>query len=85
MEGYRWKAAVITLSDKGYAGKREDRSGPLICEMIKEAGYDVEEMILLPDEKEERKKLRKMRNTVNKIFKEEGAWLEGQIENKDYL
>ena len=35
--------------------------------------------------KEERKKLRKMRNTVNKIFKEEGAWLEGQIENKDYL
>ena len=37
MEGYRWKAAVITLSDKGYAGKREDRSGPLICEMIKEA------------------------------------------------
>ena len=49
MEGYRWKAAVITLSDKGYAGKREDRSGPLICEMIKEAGYDVEEMILLPD------------------------------------
>ncbi len=56
MEGYRWKAAVITLSDKGYAGKREDRSGPLICEMIKEAGYDVEEMILLPDEKEEIKK-----------------------------
>lgn len=34
MEGYRWKAAVVTLSDKGYAGEREDKSGPLICEKI---------------------------------------------------
>ena len=56
MEGYRWKAAVVTLSDKGYAGEREDMSGPLICEMITEAGYDVEKRLLLPDEKEEIKK-----------------------------
>lgn len=56
MEGYRWKAAVVTLSDKGYAGEREDKSGPLICEMITEAGYDVEKRLLLPDEKEEIKK-----------------------------
>ena len=56
MEGYRWKAAVVTLSDKGYAGEREDKSGPLICEMITEAGYDVEQRLLLPDEKEEIKK-----------------------------
>lgn len=56
MEGYRWKAAVVTLSDKGYAGEREDKSGLLICEMITEAGYDVEKRLLLPDEKEEIKK-----------------------------
>lgn len=56
METYRWKAAVVTLSDKGYAGEREDKSGPLICEIIKDAGYDVERLILLPDEKEEIKK-----------------------------
>ena len=56
MEGYRWKAAVVTLSDKGYAGEREDKSGPLICEMIAEAGYDVRKTVLLPDEKEEIKK-----------------------------
>ena len=56
MEGYRWKAAVVTLSDKGYAGEREDKSGPLVCEMITEAGYDVEKRMLLPDEKEEIKK-----------------------------
>lgn len=53
MQEYRWKAAVVTLSDKGYAGKREDRSGPLVREMITEAGYDVQEMLLLPDEYQE--------------------------------
>lgn len=43
-------AAVITLSDKGFAGEREDKSDPLICEMLQEAGYRVVETILLPDE-----------------------------------
>lgn len=56
MAEYRWKAAVVTLSDKGYAGEREDKSGPLICEILTESGYDVQETILLPDEKEEIKK-----------------------------
>ena len=56
MPEYRWKAAVITLSDKGYAGEREDKSGPLVREMIGAAGYDVQEMILLPDDHEEIKK-----------------------------
>lgn len=56
MERYRWKAAVVTLSDKGYAGEREDKSGPLICEMIEGSGYEVEKTVLLPDEKEEIKK-----------------------------
>ncbi len=44
-------AAVITLSDKGAAGEREDKSGPLIVSMLKEAGYDVVEAMLLPDER----------------------------------
>lgn len=56
MEGYRWKAAVVTLSDKGYAGERVDKSGPLVCELLTEAGYDVKKTLLLPDEKEEIKK-----------------------------
>ncbi len=43
-------AAWITLSDKGAAGEREDKSGPLIGEMLKEAGYQVIEGLLLPDE-----------------------------------
>ena len=37
----RWKAAVVTLSDKGYAGERKDKSGPLLCGMLEEAGYEV--------------------------------------------
>ena len=43
-------AAWITLSDKGYAGGRKDKSGPLIGEMLTEAGYTVVEEILIPDE-----------------------------------
>lgn len=46
-----FSAAVITLSDKGASGEREDKSGPLICEMLSEAGYDVVETLLLPDER----------------------------------
>ena len=42
-------AAVITLSDKGVTGEREDKSGPRIVEMVTEAGYIVKETILLPD------------------------------------
>lgn len=43
------RAAVITLSDKGSRGEREDLSGPLIAKMLTEAGYQVEETLLLPD------------------------------------
>ena len=45
-------AAWITLSDKGAAGEREDKSGPLIGEMLTEAGYKVTEGLLIPDEPE---------------------------------
>lgn len=44
-------AAVITLSDKGSRGEREDKSGPLLREMLCDAGYDVVETLLLPDDR----------------------------------
>ena len=44
-------AAIITVSDKGSAGERVDESGPIIKEMLEEAGYDVKEMLIVPDEK----------------------------------
>lgn len=49
-------AVWITLSDKGAAGEREDKSGPLIGEMLAEAGYNVVESMLIPDEPEMLKK-----------------------------
>jgi len=51
-----YTAAWITLSDKGAAGEREDKSGPLIEEMLKEAGYDVVEGVLIPDDPEQLKR-----------------------------
>ena len=47
-----YTAAVITVSDKGYAGQREDTGGPLVCEMLCEAGYEVAYTALVPDERD---------------------------------
>ncbi len=47
-----WQAAVITLSDKGAKGEREDKSGPAIAKRLKESGYDVIEQFLLSDDPE---------------------------------
>lgn len=44
-------AAVITLSDKGFKGEREDISGPTLVNKLKEEGYEVVEYILIPDDK----------------------------------
>ena len=44
-----YTAAVITLSDKGARGEREDLSGPAIVKRLEENGYIVEEQLLLPD------------------------------------
>ena len=40
-----FSAAVITLSDKGSVGEREDKSGPMIVEMLKDAGYDLQKLV----------------------------------------
>ena len=44
-------ACVITLSDRAAAGTYEDKSGPLMVEILKAAGYEIVEYILLPDNK----------------------------------
>ena len=43
-------AAVITLSDKGAKGERVDESGPAAVTMLTEAGYEVVETRVIPDE-----------------------------------
>jgi molybdenum cofactor synthesis domain-containing protein len=47
---FPYQAAVITLSDKGSKGEREDKSGPVIVERLQAAGYDVVETLLIADE-----------------------------------
>ncbi|MCR4892911.1 MAG: MOSC domain-containing protein [Lachnospiraceae bacterium] len=44
-------AAIITLSDRAYRKEREDKSGPLIKEILQDKGYEVLESLLLPDGK----------------------------------
>ena len=44
-------AAVITLSDKGSKGEREDESGKVIREMIVAIGADVRHYEVLPDDR----------------------------------
>ena len=52
MENNKMRAVVITSSDSGFRGEREDLSGPAVREMLEEAGYEVTETLLLPDEEE---------------------------------
>lgn len=42
-------AAVITVSDKGAAGLRDDESGPIVVDMLEKQGYDVKETMIIPD------------------------------------
>ena len=44
--------AVLTMSDKGSKGEREDSSGPLIKDMLKSIDAEVKHYDILPDEKE---------------------------------
>jgi molybdopterin adenylyltransferase len=45
----RYTAAIITVSDKGSRGEREDKSGPFLAEMLK-SSYDMADMVIVPDE-----------------------------------
>ncbi len=45
------RTAIITLSDKGAAGEREDESGKAIREMIADIGASAVHYEILPDEK----------------------------------
>jgi molybdopterin adenylyltransferase len=44
--------AVLTMSDKGSRGEREDISGPLIRDMLKAINAEVKFYDILPDDKE---------------------------------
>ncbi len=45
-----FRAGIITVSDKGSQGKREDLSGPAIAEMLAGATISVAKTLIIPDE-----------------------------------
>lgn len=51
-----YRAAVITLSDKGSRGERIDESGPVIVGELEKRGFEITETLLLPDDEEQLKK-----------------------------
>ena len=49
----KYTAAVITVSDMGGRGLRQDTSGPVVRAMLEEAGFSVAYTAILPDEMEQ--------------------------------
>ena len=47
-----FRVVVLTISDRGSRGEREDSSGPLIREMVKDLPAEVIHYEIIPDEKE---------------------------------
>ena len=47
-----YTAAVITVSDLGSRGLRQDTSGPAVCAMLETMGFSVVHTAIIPDEAE---------------------------------
>lgn len=48
-----FRVGIITASDKGSKGEREDLSGKVISDILERKGYTVEKYIILPDNEED--------------------------------
>jgi len=48
-----FKVVILTISDRGSKGERDDASGPLIQEMIKDLPAEVIHYEIIPDERDE--------------------------------
>jgi molybdopterin adenylyltransferase len=48
----RFSFAVVTMSDKGSRGEREDSSGKLLQELLKAEGYTLKAYTIVPDDQE---------------------------------
>jgi molybdenum cofactor synthesis domain-containing protein len=46
------RAGVLTVSDKGSRGEREDTAGPLVAKILADAGYNVEKRGVVPDDRD---------------------------------
>jgi molybdenum cofactor synthesis domain-containing protein len=46
------QAAIITVSDSCSRGEQKDLSGPAVTRALEAYGFDVQELVLVPDERE---------------------------------
>jgi molybdenum cofactor biosynthesis protein B len=46
------RASVITVSDRSHGGLRHDTSGALLASLLGELGFEVDEVVVVPDEVE---------------------------------
>ena len=68
---------IITSSDKGYRGEREDKSGQVIEEIVSQNGFKVIKKVVLPDEKDllEKEMINMCDNlNVNLLLTTGGTW-----------
>lgn len=47
-----YRCGVLTLSDKGARGEREDTSGPQLQKMLRAAGYEISVYRIIPDQQD---------------------------------
>ena len=63
------RAAILTISDKGSRGEREDKSGAAIREIIEEMGGEIVEHAVVPDERNEiERALRRMAGAAGLVL-----------------
>ena len=43
-------ARVVTVSDRSHGGLRHDTSGPLLADLLRELGFQVGDVVVVPDE-----------------------------------
>jgi molybdenum cofactor biosynthesis protein B len=47
------RGRVITVSDRSHAGARHDASGPLCADLLRECGFEVGDVVVVPDDRDE--------------------------------
>jgi len=50
--GWAFKAVVVIVSDSTSRGERRDTAGPALARVLEEAGFGLEEVVVVPDEEE---------------------------------
>ncbi len=53
---YSRKTAIVTVSDRGSRGEREDKSGQALLERLSAAGFEVSFQTVIPDESDQIRK-----------------------------